>query len=124
MVSTLGNLLAFLGFCALVAGIISVIVPLRRLRIQSRGMGALTALAGAALLVIGAMLAPPSSVGETVQLTLSHRLDGATVWLEGDTDLPDGANVSYQVTHADAATSRAPEGMTLMESDHASRLRI
>ena len=71
MVSTLGNLLAFLGFCALVAGIISVIVPLRRLRIQSRGMGALTALAGAALLVIGAMLAPPSSVGETVQLTLS-----------------------------------------------------
>jgi hypothetical protein len=65
---------------------------------------------------IGDTLAPPP--GQTVQLTLSHRLDGATLWLEGDTDLPDGANVSYQVTHEYAATEQAPEGMLLMESSH------
>lgn len=40
---------------------------------------------------------------ETVDLTVEHRSEWRTLWLEGETNLPDGAHVNYRVTHALAA---------------------
>ncbi len=44
-----------------------------------------------------------SSGGETVELTVEHRSRWRELRIEGTTDLPDGAVVSYHVTHALAA---------------------
>ena len=41
-----------------------------------------------------------SSAGETVALAVEHRSRWREVRIEGTTDLPDGAVVSYHVTHA------------------------
>ena len=36
---------------------------------------------------------------EAVQLVVNHRSEWRVLWLEGITDLPDGAYVNYRVTH-------------------------
>ena len=36
---------------------------------------------------------------ETVRLEVTHRSEWRQLWLEGVTDLPDGAHVDYQVVH-------------------------
>lgn len=41
----------------------------------------------------------------TVALTIRHRSEWRVLWVEGDTDLPDGAYVNYRVTHELARTS-------------------
>ena len=45
----------------------------------------------------------PSGGTETVDLTVEHRSEWRTLWLEGETNLPDGAHVNYRVTHELAA---------------------
>ena len=42
---------------------------------------------------------------EAVALTVSHRSEWRVLWIEGATDLPDGAVVSYRVTHSVATTT-------------------
>ena len=36
---------------------------------------------------------------ERVQLVVDHRSEWRVLWIEGSTDLPDGAYVNYRVTH-------------------------
>ena len=36
---------------------------------------------------------------ETVRLEVAHRSEWRQLWIEGSTDLPDGANVNYQIVH-------------------------
>ena len=36
---------------------------------------------------------------ETVTLSVDHRSEWRKLWIEGTTDLPDGAFVNYSVTH-------------------------
>ena len=47
--------------------------------------------------------------GETVALSVDHRTEWRALWIEGSTDLPDGALVAYRVTHELAATAPADE---------------
>lgn len=42
---------------------------------------------------------------ESVALTVDHRSEWRVLWLEGETDLPDGSSVNYRVTHDLARTS-------------------
>ena len=42
---------------------------------------------------------------ETVELTVGHRSEWRVLWVEGETDLPDGSYVNYRVTHDLARTS-------------------
>lgn len=42
---------------------------------------------------------------EPVALTVEHRSEWRVLWVEGETDLPDGAHVNYRVTHDLARTS-------------------
>ncbi|MCY4600720.1 MAG: hypothetical protein OXF27_12480 [Acidobacteria bacterium] len=44
---------------------------------------------------------PPA---DPVELTVSHRSEWRVLWLEGETNLPDGAHLNYRVTH-EAANS-------------------
>ena len=64
----------------------------------------------------------PSTVGsEAVALTVQPRSEWRVLWLEGETDLPDGAYVNYRVTHEMARAAPAedwPAG-NLVESGRA-----
>ena len=42
---------------------------------------------------------------ESVELTVGHRSEWRVLWVEGKTNLPDGAYVNYRVTHELARTS-------------------
>ena len=69
----------------------------------------------AVLTVLVAGCAPASDSdatgGErTVALTIRHRSEWRVLWVEGDTDLPDGAYVNYRVTHALARTAPLRSG--------------
>ena len=58
---------------------------------------------------------------EAVALTVLHRSEWRVLWVEGETDLPDGAYVNYRVTHELARTAPAedwPAG-NLVESGRA-----
>ena len=59
--------------------------------------------------------------GGTVQLSVSHRSEWRELWVEGTTDLPDGAHLNYQVTHELAETAPADEwpAANLMETGRA-----
>ena len=46
---------------------------------------------------------------ETVDLSVSHRSEWRVLWLEGSTDLPDGAFVNYRVTHSLTRTAPAED---------------
>ena len=46
---------------------------------------------------------------EPVALEVRHRSEWRVLWIEGDTDLPDGAFVNYTVTHEAAAVTPAEE---------------
>lgn len=48
--------------------------------------------------------APPPAGTETVALTVDHRTQRGTLFIEGATDLPDGAELTYTVTHEAANT--------------------
>ena len=49
---------------------------------------------------------------EMVALSVSHRSEWRVLWIEGDTDLPNGAFVNYRVTHSLARTAPAEEWPT------------
>ena len=46
---------------------------------------------------------------EPVALEVRHRSEWRVLWIEGDTDLPDGAFVNYTVTHEAAAVTPSEE---------------
>ena len=58
---------------------------------------------------------------ETVALTVRHRSEWRVLWVEGETDLPDGAYVNYRVTHELARTAPVEEwpARNLIESGRA-----
>lgn len=58
---------------------------------------------------------------ETVSLTVDHRTQWRILWIEGSTDLPDGALIAYRVTHELARTQPADQwpALNLMESGKA-----
>ena len=59
---------------------------------------------------------------EAVQLVVEHRSEWRQLWIEGATDLPDGAFVDYQVAHEMSDTTPADEwpATNLIESGRAS----
>ena len=65
--------------------------------------------------------APPIGT-ETVFLTVNHRSEWRVLWIEGETDLPDGAEVSYRVTHSVARTAPSEDwpAPNLIESGRSS----
>ena len=58
---------------------------------------------------------------ERVLLTVEHRSEWRQLWIEGTTDLPDGAFVNFSVEHEIGSTTPADEWPTanLMESGRA-----
>lgn len=46
---------------------------------------------------------------EPVMLAVEHRSEWRVLWVEGETDLPDGAEVQYRTTHALARTAPTEE---------------
>lgn len=52
-----------------------------------------------------ALSACGGSSGETVDLSLSPRVEGHAIVVEGETDLPDGAMILYEVEHGAYATT-------------------
>ena len=58
---------------------------------------------------------------ETVQLEVKHRSEWRQLWIEGATDLPDGAYVNYRIIHAAAETIPVEEwpARNLMETGRA-----
>ena len=58
---------------------------------------------------------------EPVALEVGHRSEWRVLWLEGETDLPDGAIVNYRVTHSLARTTPAEDwpATNLIESGRA-----
>lgn len=63
----------------------------------------------------------PGSGSEAVRLDIEHRSEWRQLWIEGSTDLPDGAFVDYQVAHEMADTTPAAEwpATNLIESGRA-----
>lgn len=57
--------------------------------------------------ISGSQSASPEG-SEAVLLTVTHRSEWRVLWIEGTTDLPDGAVVGYRVTH-DLATTAPTE---------------
>ena len=65
--------------------------------------------AAAAVLALATCGMPGCSAGgepraDPVELTVRHRSEWRVLWLEGETNLPDGAHLNYRVTH-EAANS-------------------
>ena len=59
---------------------------------------------------------PESNSGsETVQLTIGHRSEWRELWLEGETNLPNGAYVNYRVTHDLARTGDSISQLLVVE---------
>lgn len=58
---------------------------------------------------------------ETVRLDVEHRSEWRQLWIEGSTDLPDGAFVDYQVAHEMSDTAPAEDwpATNLIESGRA-----
>ena len=63
----------------------------------------------------------PATDTQLVQLSVDHRTEWRVLWVEGTTDLPNGAYVNYRVVHELAETSPAKEwpAANLMESGRA-----
>ncbi len=84
-------------------------------------------LAPAFLLLMAAGCGPAGGNGGdgvgagTVQLDVTHRSEWRQLWIEGATDLPDGAYVNYRVTHEASRTLPMEEwpADNLMESGRA-----
>ena len=58
---------------------------------------------------------------EPVMLSVEHRSEWRVLWVEGETDLPDGAYVNYRVTHDMARTAPVEDwpSANLIESGRA-----
>ena len=66
--------------------------------------------------------AAENRVVQSVQLDVEHRSEWRQLWIEGSTDLPDGAFVDYQVAHEMSDTTAAEDwpATNLIESGRAS----
>ena len=71
------------------------------------------AAAAAVLAVAGCGLAGCAEragpLAEPVELTVRHRSEWRVLWLEGETNLPDGAHLNYRVTHEAANSTPVAE---------------
>ena len=69
----------------------------------------------------GDAVSDASTGTETVRLDVEHRSEWRELWIEGSTDLPDGAFVDYQVAHAMSDTTPAEDwpATNLIESGRA-----
>ena len=69
----------------------------------------------------GSATDPTDSGTEPVLLTVETRSEWRVLWIEGETDLPDGALVNYRATHALARTAPTEEwpATNLIESGRA-----
>ena len=69
----------------------------------------------------GGAASDAASGAQTVQLSVEHRSEWRQLWIEGATDLPDGAFVDYQVAHEMSDTTPADEwpATNLIESGRA-----
>ena len=69
----------------------------------------------------GGRASDPAAGTETVRLDIEHRSEWRQLWIEGSTDLPDGAFVDYQVAHEAGDTTPAAEwpATNLIESGRA-----
>ncbi len=69
----------------------------------------------------GGAASDTASGTETVQLRVEHRSEWRQLWIEGTTDLPDGAFVDYEVTHEMGGTTPAEDwpATNLIESGRA-----
>ena len=70
----------------------------------------------------GGAASDPAAGVEAVRLDVEHRSEWRQLWLEGSTDLPDGAYVDYQVAHEMSDTTPAEDwpATNLIESGRAS----
>ena len=59
---------------------------------------------------------------QPVALTVDHRSEWRVLWIEGETDLPDGALVNYRVTHSVARSAPSEDwpAPNLIDSGRAS----
>ena len=78
------------------------------------------------LVIAGACSGPEGSTqgavgSETVSLNVEHRSEWRQLWIQGTTDLPDGAFLNYSVTHELDASSPPEEwpATNLLESGRA-----
>ena len=80
-----------------------------------RTVAAAVALAACGVAGCASPSAPPA---EAVELTVRHRSEWRVLWLEGETNLPDGAHLNYRVTHEAANTIPVAEwpATNLMEA--------
>ena len=83
--------------------------------VASPRRAATTLFAACALASCAETVAPPA---EPVELTVRHRSEWRVLWLEGETNLPDGAHLNYRVTHEAANTIPVAEwpATNLMEA--------
>ena len=68
--------------------------------------------------VLAGCAGPGAPPAEPVELTVGHRSEWRVLWLEGETNLPDGAHLNYRVTHEAANTIPVAEwpATNLMEA--------
>ena len=87
-----------------------------------RAAGLILAVALGGCLQLGSSNSAVPSGTETVTLTVDHRSEWRVLWIEGKTDLPNGAEVSYRVTHNVARSAPAEEwpAKNLIESGRSS----
>ena len=64
---------------------------------------------GCAVPGAGTTTTPAESGTEPVRLTVQPRSEWRVLWIEGDTDLPDGALVNYRATHELARAAPAED---------------
>ena len=100
---------------------------MRRVRNRLACLAIMSAVAGIACGPTSESGEPDGAAGtgaETVQLSVGHRSEWRELWVEGSTDLPDGAHVNYRVTHELAETAPAEEwpAANLMETGRAAVL--
>ena len=69
----------------------------------------------------GGAASDPAPGVEAVRLDVEHRSEWRQLWIEGSTDLPDGAYVDYQVAHEMSDTTPAEDwpATNLIESGRA-----
>ncbi len=99
----------------------------QRVRDRLACLAIMSAVAGIACGPTGESGEPAGAAGtdaEAVQLSVGHRSEWRELWVEGATDLPDGAHVNYRVTHEIAETAPADEWpvANLMETGRAAVL--
>ena len=101
----------------------TVLTPLSRRRQVVLWLIIAAAAAGCDGIGMGGAGTDPTEGTETVALTVDHRSEWRVLWIEGETDLPNGAYVNYRVTH-DLARSTSPDAWPAQNLDEAGRSAV